>query len=119
MDPFFVLTVSAGIISVSLPAAFYAGIRVGTSHAEADQVWFRSELRQANDRLFAVSREPGAVIPPRIEEPRPPIELSDKLEAYVSDWESADVQEALRRQFCGMLEEGVSPDEILRRQLES
>jgi len=81
VDPFFVLTVSAGIISVSLPAAFYAGIRVGTSHAEADQVWFRSELRQANDRLFAVSREPGAVIPPRIEEPRPPIELSDKLEA--------------------------------------
>ena len=111
--------VGAVIISGSLPVAFYAGIRAQRNHSEEDRSWLRSELRQANDRLFAVSREPGAVIPPRIEEPRPLIELPDKLEAFISDWESASVQEDLRRTFSGLLEEGVSPDEILRRQLES
>jgi hypothetical protein len=76
-------------------------------------------LVQANDRLFAASREPGVSIPPRQAEPVPAIELPAELEALISDWESSDAQESLRHQFMGLLEEGLSVLEIKRRHLES
>jgi hypothetical protein len=102
-----------------LLAGFLAGVRSERARADADVAWLRSELRQANDRLYAVSREPGAVIPPR-EEPRDPFpEMPADLERLISDWESADVQEQLRAQFGRMLLEGVSVAEIKRRHLEA
>ena len=119
MNPDLVFVVSSVIIGVSLPAAFYAGIRAGTNHAEADRSWLRSELVAANDRLFAVSREPGAVIPARTEPPVPIEPLPRELEILAGDFESASVQETLRSQFRALMAEGVSPPEIIRRHLES
>lgn len=120
MDPFSVFqAVAAVIIGVALPAVFYAGIRVGATHAEADQAWLRSELRQANDRLYAVSREPSALIPPRIEEPDPIPELPSELERLASDWENPTTQETYRAQFRALMATGVSPAEIVRRHLDA
>lgn len=109
----------AVIIGFLIPAAFYAGTRAGHSTAEASIDWLRAELNEANDRLFAASREPGVVIPPREADSPPAIELPAELEHLISDWESADVQEGLRHQFMGLLEEGLSVPEIKRRHLES
>lgn len=99
--------------------AFWAGIRAERAHGEPDRAWLRAELQQANERLYAVSREPGAVIPPREPEQAPAIELPSDLDALVSGWESADVQANLRAQFFRQLGEGLSPLEIKRRYLES
>lgn len=111
--------VAAVITSISLLAGYLVGLRTEHARAEADVAWLRSELRQANDRLFAASREPGVVIPPR-DEPKDPIpELPSELERLISDWESPQSQEELRRQFMSMMEKGVSPAEIKRLHLES
>jgi hypothetical protein len=96
-----------------------AGIRAGSSAAEASIDWLRAELNEANDRLFSASREPGVVIPPREAEAEPAIELPAELERLIGDWESPDTQETLRHQFMGLLEQGYSPTEIKRRHLES
>jgi hypothetical protein len=109
----------AVIISIALPAAFWAGTHAGHSAADASIDWLRVELQQANERLFAVSREPGAVIPPRQEVPVPLVELPRELEQLAGDFESANVQETLRAQFRALIVEGVSPGEIVRRHLES
>lgn len=100
-------------------AGFLVGIRAERAHGEPDRAWLRAELKQANERLYAVSREPGAVIPPREPEKSPAIELPADLEAVASSWESADVQATLRAQFMKQLGEGLSPTEIKRRYLDS
>jgi hypothetical protein len=117
IEPLFL--VCAGIIGLVIPAAFYAGTRAGHSTAEASIEWLRAELNEANDRLFAASREPGVTIPPRSEAVEPVPELPVELERLISDWESAEVQDGLRAQFMGMLQEGLSIAEIRRRHLES
>jgi len=120
MDSTFIFqAIEAVIFGIAIPVAFWAGTHAGHSAADASIDWLRVELQQANDRLFAVSREPSALIPPRTEEPDPIVALPSELEHLVSDWESADTQEVLRRQFRGMLDEGLSPAEITRRHLES
>ena len=119
IDPISVAFVFAGIIGVALPAAWAVGVRAGRTQADADRDWLRSELVQANDRLFAASREPGVIVPPRQDDAEPAIELPSELEHLISDWESADVQETLRHQFMGLLEQGVSVTEIKRQHLES
>ena len=119
MNPDVVFVVSSVIIAIAIPASYWAGTHAGHSAAEASIDWLRVELQQANERLFAVSREPGAVIPARTEPVAPPIELPRELELYIGDWESAETQDVLRHQFRGLIEDGVPPSEILRRQLES
>lgn len=99
--------------------AFWAGTRAGHSTAEASIDWLRAELRQANDRLYAASREPGVLIPPRELEPVPAIELPAELERLISDWESTETQEQLRAQFISEIGAGYSPADIKRRHLES
>lgn len=115
----FLAGVGAVISGISLLAGFLVGIRAERAHGEPDRAWLRSELRQANDRLYAVSREPGVMVPPREPEPVPAIELPSELERLVSDWDSADVQAQLRAQFIQELGAGYSPTDIKRRHLES
>lgn len=100
-------------------AAFWVGIRTERKHSGEDRDWLRSELRQANERLYAVSREPGAAIPPREPDKEPAIELPAELEAVASSWDSPDTQVMLRAQFMKQLGEGLSPSEIKRRHLDS
>lgn len=99
--------------------AFYAGIRTERQHSEEDRGWLRLELAQANDRLYAASREPGVIVPPREPEPVPAIELPAELERLISDWESMETQEQLRAQFINEIGQGYSPTDIKRRHLES
>lgn len=119
IDIFAVVVPAVIIGGVSLLGAFVSGVRTERKHSGEDRDWLRSELRQANERLYAVSREPGAVIPPREPEKVPSIELPAELEAVASSWESADVQATLRAQFMKQLGEGLSPLEIKRRYLDS
>ena len=119
MNPDVVFVVSSVIIAIAIPASYWAGTHAGHSAAEASIDWLRVELQQANERLFAVSREPGAVIPPRQEVPAPLVELPRDLEQLAGDFESANVQETLRSQFRALIVEGVSPGEIVRRHLDS
>jgi hypothetical protein len=113
------LAVASAVISGISLLAFWAGIRTERKHSEEDRGWLRSELVQANDRLFAASREPGVVVPPREPESAPAIELPSELERLVGDWESPDVQAQLRAQFIRQLGDGHSVSDIKRRHLES
>lgn len=113
------LAVASAVISGISLLAFWAGIRTERQHSEEDRGWLRLELVQANDRLYAASREPGVLIPPREIEQAPAIELPAELERLISDWESTETQEQLRAQFISELGAGYSPIDIKRRHLES
>lgn len=80
--------------------------------------WLQGELRVANDRLYAASREPGAVIPPRDPEPVEIEPLPGELQAFISDYESPEARIALERTFRSKLDQGVSPRAILLEYLE-
>jgi len=97
------------------------GLAIVRSFASASLqiAWLQKELAQANDRLYAVSLNPAALIPPRdADVPAVVFEALDpRLQAIVDDWDDPYAAEIVARQFRQWRDEGVGVDECVRRHL--
>lgn len=113
---FLAIAISAGLVGVWL-LAFERGRASANPHLE----WLRKELSQANDRLYNVSLNPAALIPPRDSDvPAVQFEILDpKLQAIVDDWDDAFAAEVVARNFRKWRDEGISVDECIRKHLNS
>lgn len=93
----------------------------GRTSANPQIEWLRKELAQANDRLYNVSLNPAAFIPPRdAEVPAVRFEVLDpQLQAIVDDWDDPFAAEVVARQFRQWRDQGVGVEECVRRHLNS
>lgn len=102
-----------------LVGAWLLAFERGRASASPQVEWLQKELAQANDRLYNVSLNPAALIPPRdadapAEEFR---QLEPELETIVGEWEDGLAADIVRKQFHRWRDEGVSVSECVRRHL--
>lgn len=93
----------------------------GRTSANPQIEWLRKELARANDRLYSVSLNPAAFIPPRDSDvPAVQFEVLDpRLQAIVDDWDDPLAAEIVARNFRKWRDEGVGVEECVRRHLNS